>query len=299
MFHISVPATTANFAVGFDSLGMALSLTNTISIEALDTQERMIEGTLPPPLDPQNNLILKALHTLLDENNYSRGYHLKYGDMQIPMSKGLGSSASAILLGLIAANILLNEVYSKEDLLAYALNIEPHPDNLAPALFGGTILSVNHEGLYHYKALPFPSTWQCTLLIPQAETNTSESRQHLPQEISLKEGIHQAACFAQMVLALVNEDYPDFSLSLDDRFHQPIRMKAIPHGQGIYDHLRSKGLAIFISGSGPAFMVVTPQDKQALTDQIIKDTLSQYPEWSIKKVRPNFDGACILSGANK
>ena len=155
--HVRVPATTANLGSGFDILGLALQLYNVFTLTS--TSEPGWRVSLPPdtrlPTDDQN-LVFQAARALFTQVGVTPpGLHLALS-MHIPLARGLGSSSSAIVGGLIAANQLTGNTVDRHTLLAMAIAIEGHPDNVTPALMGGLTLSYTVEAQHHYVTLPFP-----------------------------------------------------------------------------------------------------------------------------------------------
>src|ERR1044071_1334451 len=224
---IRVPATSANLGPGFDCLGLALDLWNetvlTLGIEF--TVQVNGEGTERLSLG-ENNLIIQSAQKLAGcVGKHLPPFHVDCVN-RIPLSSGLGSSAAAKLTGLLAANALLGKPLSTAEILNLATEMEGHPDNVAPALLGGLVVSTVENGsVVAHKIVGVenaPSLF-ITVVFPEFHLPTHESRTALPQQVSLKDAVHNISRAVLVAEALRNGDPDLLSKAMTDSLHQPHR----------------------------------------------------------------------------
>jgi len=263
-----VPATIANLGCGFDCLGLALPVYNTVTVEEtvlpgsgieiniIDENNR--EDTDNIPRD-KNNIVYKAIELLynyIGQTPNELKISIKTG---IPVARGLGSSASVITGGLIAANELLGKPADEAVLLSIATEIEGHPDNVAPAILGGVVLSDwEDDGSVVTRKLPWPDDWQITVCIPDYELSTGISRSVLPKDVPMKDAVYNLRHSAMFVQAVHTKDEELLKLSLKDRLHQPYRTKLVPGLSMIMENLKHTDgvLGCVLSGAGPSIAIV-------------------------------------------
>lgn len=266
---VKVPATTANIGPGFDCLGMALPIYNEITIEETIMPGTGIEiniidennefETISIPTD-ENNIVYKAVSLLYNSIGQTAS-ELKISiRTKIPIAKGLGSSASVIVGGLIAANKLLGTPADEAALLSIATEVEGHPDNIAPAILGGFVLSsLEEDGSIIYRKLPWPKDWKITVCVPDYELATEISRSVLPPQVDIKDAAFNARRCAMLIEAIHTKDSKLLKLALQDKLHQPYRMKLVPGLKEIIDKLKHEENVIgcVLSGAGPAIIVIS------------------------------------------
>ena len=201
---VTVPATTANMGPGFDCLGMALKLYNQVEISPTDgglAIEIQGEGAGDIRKD-EGNIVFKAVERLFQEaGRPCPGLVIKLTN-HIPAARGLGSSASAIVGGLVAANRLAGDPFTPEKLLALATELEGHPDNVAPALLGGIIISVVQEGKVHWLKITPPDGLSTVVAVPDFKLSTRAAREVLPKTVSLQDAVFNLSRSALLVGAL-------------------------------------------------------------------------------------------------
>lgn len=266
---IQVPATMANLGCGFDCLGLALPIYNTVIVEETvlpgtgveinifddKTQEQIVNI----PTD-KNNVVYKAIELLYNYIGQTPDEMKITIKTSIPVARGLGSSASVIVGGLMAANELLNNPADDAVLLSIATELEGHPDNVTPAIKGGvTLASWEDDGSVIYRKLPWYDDWKITVCIPDYELATEISRSVLPKEVSIKDAAFNLRKSAMFVEALHTKDEELLKSALRDKLHQPYRKNLVPGLTSIMDNLRHTNgvLGCFLSGAGPAIGVVT------------------------------------------
>ena len=259
-----VPATTANLGPGFDCFGMALPLYNEITIE-----ETVMPGTgieisiisenkddldiMTIPMD-KDNIVYKAVELLYNSIGQTPSelkITIKSG---IPITRGLGSSAAVIVGGLMAANELLGRPADEAALLSIATDIEGHPDNVTPAIVGGTVIaSQENDGSVVYRKLNWPDEWNIMVCVPDYELATDIARSVIPKEIPLKDATFNLKRSAMFVQAVLTKDEELMKLALTDKLHQPYRMKLVPGLNEIIDNLKHEEdvIGCVLSGAGP------------------------------------------------
>lgn len=308
---VKVPATTANFGSGFDCLGMALPIYNEITIEENVMPGSGIEINIISETDQDDGLAIEHIPT--DKNNIVyKAIELLYNSIgqvpsdltiniksEIPIARGLGSSASVIIGGLIAANELLGRPADEAALLSIATEVEGHPDNIAPALLGGLVLSsLEDDGSVIYKKIDWPSQWSLTVCIPDYELATDISRSVLPKEVSLKDASFNSRRIAMLVHAINTQDAELMKLGLQDKLHQPYRMKLVPGLTEIISQLKHEEnvLGCVLSGAGPAILIISQKnnlDKIKSTVSAVWADLNVKSE--IKTLKVETTGAVIVS----
>ena len=253
---VQVPATTANLGPGFDCLGLALSLYNSVelSLSVITEVEVAGEGAGQLPLSDAN-LVLQAAHKLATQAQVEvPGWRLRQ-DNSIPLARGLGSSSAAIVGGLVAANQLLAANIGLPQLLQLATEMEGHPDNVAPALYGGLTVCGIEQDQVHCAAFPAPEGLSVALAIPEFEVSTELARSVLPGEVPFADAVFNTTHAALVLAALVSEDWPLLQVAMTDRLHQPYRAELIPGMQeGIAAAIQAGAYGAALSGSGPTIV---------------------------------------------
>ena len=237
---VKVPATIANLGPGFDSFGLALPIYNIITIEEtvlpgsgieinVINEKNNEESELADVPTDKTNIVYKAIELLYNFIGQVPNELKITIKTQIPVSRGLGSSASVIVGGLIAANELLGHPADEKVLMSIATEIEGHPDNVTPAFVGGmTVASWEDDGSIVYRKLPWNDEWKLMVCVPDYELNTEISRSVLPKEVPLKDAVYNLKKSAMFIDALYNKDEELLKSSLNDRLHQPYREKIVP-----------------------------------------------------------------------
>ena len=284
---VRVPATTANIGPGFDCMGMALPIYNTITIEETVLPGTGIEINAINNDSTADNLIFE--HIPMDETSIIyKAVELLYNSIgqtpselkitvqsQIPIARGLGSSASVIVGGLLAANELLGHPADEVALLSIATEVEGHPDNVTPAIVGGLcITSQEDDGTILYRKLNWPEEWNITVCIPDYELSTDISRSVLPKEVPMGDAVFNAKRLAMFVEAVNTKDAELMKIALQDKLHQPYRMKLVPGLDKIIENLKHEEnvLGCVLSGAGPAILVISQKNDLDKIKSIVKET---------------------------
>jgi len=253
---IRVPATSANLGPGFDCLGVALSLYNEFTFTLADSD--CITGC-PAEFAGNDNLTLRAFREAAQDCglNY-QGVHIDHA-CQVPYTRGLGSSSTCIVAGVAAAMTLADRGNDKQRILELATQIEGHPDNVAPAIFGGLTASTTSEDKIKSTQIPIRNNYCFIALVPPFTLSTTESRKVLPKELSRQDAITNLSHVALLLGALVNGQDDMLRLALQDTLHQPYRGKLIPNYEAIMQRLNTSPdiLGAYLSGAGPTIMAIT------------------------------------------
>ncbi|GAA4060452.1 homoserine kinase [Agromyces indicus] len=293
--HVKVPATSANLGPGFDTLGLALAQYDELDVEVGGDGLRIEVhgvGAGEVPLD-ESHLVVRAIaHTLA---HYGRDLPpLKLvARNAIPHGRGLGSSGAAIVAGVMAARgLLAPEVeISPDELLELATELEGHPDNVAPALFGGlTIAWVTPEGPRHKKLMVHRGV-SPLVLVPEHEMSTALARSLQPQSVPHEDAVFNVSRSALLVAALIQS--PELLLAAtEDKLHQRYRAEAMPETDRLIRVLRDAGHAAVVSGAGPSILVLA-SDPSERADAVRLVEESAETAWQALPLAVDFLGATV------
>jgi homoserine kinase len=249
---VRVPASSANLGPGYDAMAAAVSLH--LDLEVEETGEFSLDPGGLEVSTGRDNLVVRAFESLHPADGIS--FRL---DSQIPLARGLGSSAAAIVAGLFAADHLFELALDREEMLARASEIEGHPDNVAAAIYGGFVVCGNGEGGVPVAArFDPPDGLEGIVVIPPEEVSTKLAREAIPAEVPLADAVANVAAAAQLVLGLRSADLDLVARGLGDHLHQPRRRHLYPRSMEIVDSARELGaLGATISGAGPTVLVWT------------------------------------------
>lgn len=263
MIKIKVPATTANIGCGFDTLGCALTLYSTFTFDRNDSFK--ITGC-PEKFQNEDNLVVTSYKKVFEHLNKEVLPVSLHIESEIPVSRGLGSSASCIVAGIWAANYFLGNPLNKEQCLDIATSIEGHPDNVAPAIYGNLCSSFTGNQVYtaHFNA---SKELNLLVMIPDFEVSTASARKVLPKTIDYKDAIFNLSRVACLCKALENNDQEMIHHALDDKLHQPYRKELIHEYEEIKEICKDE-VAFFISGSGPTLICIVKNDKDAIIEKV-------------------------------
>ncbi len=265
--RIRVPATSANCGPGYDTLGVACTLYNELSFELLPSSAGLIlevsgEGGEYLAAS-EDNLAFKSFFSVwrsAQPDDIGLKISMKNN---IPMSRGLGSSSSAIVAGVYAANILCGSKFSQTELLNFATAIEGHPDNVAPALLGGFTISYMEDDKAH--SLSFKPSLPLKLIaaVPEQKLATSLARKAIPQQIKHTDAVFNVSRASLLVAALMSGSGQHLAAALEDRLHQPYRAHLIPGLQDVFAAAKEAGAYnAIISGAGSTVMAYAAVDAE-------------------------------------
>lgn len=303
MVKVRIPATTANLGSGFDCLGMALSLYLEIEMERIEQGfEFRAAGEGAEILSSdKNNLIYRAASMVMDKANISsknRGLKIVIKN-EIPVERGLGSSAAAIIGGIMGATLLYDLSLSREEMLQLAFEIEGHLDNIVPALIGGFTISYrNQKGQIRWVKLDVPDDLKAVVGIPSYTLSTEEMRTVLPKQVALQDAVDNLSKSALLVNALQQSRWELIPEAMQDRLHQPFRLPFIKGAKNIFTEVQKSGIAgVALSGSGPTIISLVKEGLEKEIIKIMKQTFSDADIKSqVKALEPDTDGATVVKG---
>lgn len=285
---VRVPATTANIGPGFDSMGCALALYNYITCEVLPAGKLVITGC-PEQYQNEENLAVQGYRAVLSRlglPNEDLSLNIR---AEIPVCRGLGSSAALIAGGAAAANLLHGSPLPPAELLEVTNEIEGHPDNLAPAIYGGLTASLVEDGKPRTVKLPLSPTLRWVAAIPDFELSTHLARAVLPKEVAFVDAVYNASHVAVLVGALGRGDRELIAMALRDRLHQPYREKLIPEYNKVKTVAEQCGaIAFCISGAGPTLLALT--DEASFAAQFADKCKRLEHRWNIMELAVDTEG---------
>ena len=285
---VTVPATTANLGPGFDCIGAALSLYNSFQFSLLElpaTEKLTITVTgaeAAKVKTDESNLAYVAFVTLYDRLNQSPPPVAIHIDMQVPLARGLGSSATAIVGGLVGANELAGAPLTQVEVMQLAIELEGHPDNVVPALLGGCRLAASNTpgGSWQICDIPWHPDIVPVVAIPDFELSTAEARRVLPTEYSRADAIFNAAHLGLLVRALAAGDRDWLRCALQDKIHQPYRRSLIQGYEAVQEAAVNAGACgMVISGAGPTLLALTDATN---ADAVEKGMAVAWGEFGVK-----------------
>lgn len=282
---IKVPASTSNLGPGFDCIGVALTLYNEFYFERSKQWEFI---GFNEKYNNMDNLVYKAM-----ERTYQYAKKVvtpyKITIIQcIPIARGLGSSSTCVVAGVLAANYFLDNIFSKKDVLNIATSLEGHPDNAAPAIFGNCVCSYIIDGEVKYVNYEINQNIQFTCAIPPFSLNTSLARSVLPKTLSYEDNIFNTSRAINIPHALMMGDLKLLYDLLDDKIHQPYRFPLIEESQNFIAFSKQNKIPFCISGSGSALLFIT---KDPIIHRLREISLTK--RWEFIMLSVNKTGAII------
>ncbi|HYF83714.1 MAG TPA: homoserine kinase [Clostridia bacterium] len=295
MLEIRVPATSANIGPGFDCLGIALNMYNYFYIEEADAGLEILG--CEEAYRNKENLVYRSMLKCFEKLGCSykqRGLRIRLQN-EIPISRGLGSSAACILGGVLAANELSHGKLDKNEILEIATEIEGHPDNLAPAMFGGMTAAIKDGSRIYHESIKLPEGIKFCAIIPAFELSTAESRAVLPDIISYKDGVFNVGRASLLIAALTNGSLGLLEFACKDRLHETYRGKLINNYNEIIEESHRLGsLCTYLSGAGPTIMAILRKEKDFCSS--MKAFLSQLEnKWQLIELEPDLTGTVLRS----
>lgn len=287
-----IPASSANLGPGFDCFGIAWQCYN--EIEFISREEGLVISGCAEKYCNEDNLAYKAYHAVMAwAGQRESGLEIRFGRTDIPVSRGMGSSAALIVGGVVAANAIHGLELSGSELLAIATSVEGHPDNIAPALFGGFTVSAMDGIAAVTTHFPISEKLFFTLLIPDFELSTDLARSVLPEAVSRQDAIFNISRSALLIKALERGDRQLMRIALEDKLHQPYRTKLI-QGFETAEAAAKKldAMGICISGAGSTLLCIADRpDFSAEMEEALKESL---PGWKVLGVKPDLQGVKMI-----
>lgn len=266
LVRVTIPASTANLGPGFDTLGMALKLYSVVEMKRSEQTMIVLEGKelQGVPAD-KSNLIYQIAADLFRKAGLSVPELFIRASSEAPLTRGLGSSAAAIVGALVAANQLAGEPFTRDQLFDMATEIEGHPDNVGASLFGGIIVAVSTEekgASVPYIRLDPPKDLQALVVIPDFSLSTEKARNVLPHMYSKKDVIYNVGHSSLLVAALAQGRLDLLGKAMGDRLHQPYRAELVPGLREILEGATLHGaVGAALSGAGPTILCLTSSDE--------------------------------------
>lgn len=283
--RIKVPATSANLGPGFDTLGLALQIYNTITIEenSVDTVVFLSKLENDFLLKPEFNNFFKILKSELKELGITdRNFLIKF-DNKIPMARGLGSSSAVIVSAVMAAFLIADIKFSKKKILNKALKYEEHPDNITPAIYGGFTVSILSNKKVIFQKKNIEDELDVILAIPNIKTNTKASRITLKKNFSMEDIVFNISRVALVTSSFFNSDWRLLKEATKDKLHQTKRMSNMPILFDIRkESLRSGALMSTLSGSGPTIFNLSFKKS---TDYIYRNIQNKFEDINVIKTK--------------
>lgn len=294
MVEVKIPATSANIGAGFDCLGLALGLYNYVWAEETDSGlniEIKDESSDYLPTD-ERNLVHRSMMAVYKKVGVKpKGLHIIL-ENNIPVTRGLGSSAAGIVGGLLAADALTGSNLDKHQLLNMASAIEGHPDNAAPAIFGGMTVNVTANGDIKGVKTELPDDLKFAAFIPDFFLATKKSRSVLPRKVSMRDAVFNTGRSALLVGSLMTRNYGNIRTAVDDRLHQKFRKKLIPHIDDVFEYAyRSGALGVYLSGAGPTVVAMVKADDTKFEKQMQEYLRKQLKNWQLHMLDADNVGA--------
>ena len=294
---VQVPATTANIGPGFDCLGAALQLYNQFKFTITDqeTTLKIIGKDVAKANIERNNLLYQSFLKLYEYIKQKPPYVAIEIKIGVPLARGLGSSATAIVGGLMAANYLAGNPLDSTTISNMAIAIEGHPDNVLPALRGNCILSVGSEQNWQF----VPLTWQENIIpvvaIPNFELSTEEARKVLPSQLSYADSIFNISHLGLLIKGLETGNDKWLKSALDDKLHQPFRQSLIKGYNGVKKEAMANGAyGMVISGAGPTLLALADKSvAESVREAMEKAWLSEGVQAKVLSLSLDTDGAKI------
>lgn len=295
---VKVPASTANLGPGFDTLGMALELYSYIEMAAATETEIFLYGDQMQgiPTD-KRNLIYKVAQMVFEVANVAVPELRISMYSDIPLTRGLGSSASAIVGGMVAANALIGYPLSDAELFNLATSLEKHPDNVGASLFGGVIVATWDGAVARHIRLEPHASLSTLVAIPEFQLSTEKARHILPDQLTLADAVFNVSHASLLVAALATGEFELIQHTMKDRMHQPYRASLIPGMSEILEHATAHGaLGVALSGAGPTLIALVDnrQPAEALEQFLLNTLAREQISASTMRLAPCKAGAVVL-----
>ena len=302
LIRVKAPATTANMGPGYDCLGLALDVWNTLEVEVLKSGEPVVEVTGEGADElgtGRDNLIYRAMEFLFQDVGEDMPAVRINCDNAIPIARGMGSSAAAIAGGLVAANYLCSQEYTANDLLEMAATIEGHPDNVAAAVLGGmqlVIMDRTDEGNRLYTVpVNVPPELHAVIFVPQVRISTKDARAVLPEKVPMADAVHNMGRVGLLVAAMATNHPEYLTVATQDRIHQPYRQPLFPAMKVIFQAALDAGaMGAFLSGSGSTVLALTRGREMTVAYEMAEAARQASVEGNVSVTQPTVRGAHLI-----
>ena len=287
MIKVRVPATSANLGVGYDCMGLALDDYATVTFEVI-AHGLEILGCEEAYCNEDNLFYQAFLEGLKYMNETVPGIRITV-DTDIPYARGLGSSATCIVAGLAGANALFQNRMNRYELFDLATRMEGHPDNIAPAIFGGLCVSFMEEGNPNMIRYGVKRDLQFVTMIPDYEVSTKSAREVLPNNMSYAQAVYQMGRCAALAKAIEIGNAMIMKRACKDQMQEPYRKELIPEYADVNKLCEDAGMiTMYISGSGSTMIALTQEEVDA---GVLAETIKKrYPTWDVRILKATYDG---------
>lgn len=292
---VRVPATSANMGPGFDCLGMALDIWNTVEIRVGPPGYEITgHGHDSLPRDAANLVCQSVVRVFRELDRPVPDFHLTCHN-EVPLTRGMGSSSAALVGGLVAANALCDDAIASDDLLQIAAEIEGHPDNVTPALLGGFQIAVKHQGRVIAAQVPIPQNLAAVVFVPNMPMPTDEARGILKSEIPRADAVYNIGRAALLVHAFATGDLSRLGAATDDRLHQPQRQSIFFPMKNLFRAAMDAGaLGVFLSGAGSSVLALTRDREYTIGYEMADAAAKSGLDGEIVVTRPSQQGAHVV-----
>lgn len=283
---VRVPATVANLGPGFDALGIAVRMHLEIDIEPRrDSMDITVEGEGAELLPADDtNLVIRSMNTFFDHvGRRPPGFAVRVKN-PIPLASGLGSSSAAIVGGLFAARAVTGRTVPQIEMVQLATSIEGHPDNVLPALLGGLVVCYrSDEDELRYLRLDPSERLVPIIAVPREGFPTQQAREALPSDVAFADAQFTASRAALLVAGITSGSGADvLSDAMNDRLHEPHRLKLMPETAAVHAELRQAGLPVALAGAGPSLLIVIPRPEAATrAEQVRRICRARQSGWRV------------------
>ncbi len=286
VIKVHVPASTANLGPGFDTLSLALDLYNDFTFRVTKDGLKINQKNSDNLPEDSTNLVYRSFcEGFKFLKKTPPGIELDI-NCNIPQSAGMGSSASAVVSGLLAANHLMGNTLKKSDILSLATKIEGHPDNCAAAIYGGLTISVSSDDKVFVSQFPWPKELLIIVITPDFELPTRISRELLPASITYGDATFNVSRTAYLLSCLLNKDFDGLKIGFQDRLHQPYRKDLIPGMEAVLNTAIEKGACgATLSGAGPTLSAfVVGKEKAEIVSKSMQEKWSEFKVKSTPRI---------------
>jgi len=283
VIYVRVPATSANMGSGFDSLGIALGIYNTLKISEIESGIVVYNNSKEYIPVGEKNLIYRAICRVFDEVGYEKKGIKIIQNSEIPVTRGLGSSSACIIGGMLAANVISGRKLTYGEILDLAAEFEGHPDNVTPALFGGFCVAATQDGRTVYASNKLNPKLKVAIMVPDFFLSTKVSRGTLPDNVTLQDASYNISRASLLTSALINGKYDDLKFAVSDRLHQNFRKDSVPNFDEIMEKSYEFGAkATYLSGSGPTIVSLISENYSKFENGMKEFLNSLEGRWSIR-----------------
>ncbi|MEE2686730.1 MAG: homoserine kinase [Chloroflexota bacterium] len=301
LIKVKSPATTANLGPGFDCLGMAVDIWNFLEVEWCTNnilQETSIEvygeGSDELATDT-SNLVYQAIKFLFLEAGHQLPPLRLRCENNIPLSRGLGSSAAAISSGLVAANFMVGNLFEPNELLEMAATVEGHPDNVAAAILGNLQLVIGEDNHLYTVSIRPPDDLRLVIFVPDVRISTDDARRVLPSVVSINDAVYNASRVGLLVAGMLTDHVEYFHHSVQDKLHQPYREPLFPAMKVIFKAAEDAGaLGVFLSGSGSTIMALTKGREMTVAYEMGEAARQTGVVGELRITKPAYEGTLVI-----